>query len=411
MDGGSDLADPARADAADPLAGFLDRFESPDPAVSYLDGNSLGRPPRVARDVASALIDTWARDLVAAWDGWIDRPLAVGDLVAPLVGARPGQVVVGDSTTVALHRALGAAVAARPDRPVVVASSDDFPTDRYVADGVARATGREVRWIRSSSTEEVVDALNPDVAAFVGSAVHFETAALAAVAAITEAAHACGALVVWDCSHAAGAVPLDLDARGVDLAVGCTYKYLHGGPGAPAFTFVADRHAGMRQPIQGWFGQRDQFGMGPSYDPVPGAAGWQAGTPAMLSLEVAAAGIAIVAEAGIESIRAKSLRLGEVMIDAHDQWFAPLGFTLASPRDAALRGGHVALRHPDASRIVRAGRAAGVVTDFRAPDLVRLGPGPLATSHRELVDGLERLRDVVTEGRHRSLPVDPGRVT
>ena len=411
MTGGSDLADPAAADASDPLAGFLDRFEAPDPSISYLDGNSLGRPPRAARAAAATLVDTWAGELVGAWDSWIDRPLAVGDLLAPVIGARAGQVVVGDSTTVALHRALGAAVAARPDRDVVVAASDDFPTDRYVAEGVAAATGREVRWVASLAPDAVLDALRPDVAALVGSLVHFETATIVDTATLTAAAHGAGALVVWDCSHAAGAVPLDLDRSEADLAVGCTYKYLHGGPGAPAFTYVAERHAGMRQPIHGWFGQRDQFAMGPDYDPAPGPAGWLAGTPAMLSLEVAAVGIGIVAEAGIDAIRAKSLRFGGVMLEAFDQWFEPLGFDLASPRDPDRRGGHVALRHPDASRIVRAGRAAGVVTDFRGPDLVRFGPGPLATSFRELVEGLSRLRDVVAEGRHRSLPHDPGRVT
>jgi kynureninase len=411
MTGGSDLADPSAADASDPLGAFLDRFEAPDPSVSYLDGNSLGRPPRAARAVADALLDTWAGELVGAWDTWIDRPLAVGDLLAPVVGAAPGQVVLGDSTTVALHRALGAAVAARPDRSVIVAASDDFPTDRYVAEGVATATGREVRWVPSLDPDAVLDALGPDVAALLGSVAHFETAGLADITALTEAAQEVGALVVWDCSHAAGAVPLELDRAGADLAVGCTYKYLHGGPGAPAFTYVAARHAAMRQPIQGWFGQRDQFAMGPTYEPSPGPSGWLAGTPAMLSLEVAAAGIGIVADAGLDAIRAKSLRLGQVMLDAFDQWFEPLGFTLASPRDPGRRGGHVALRHPDASRVVRAGRTAGVVTDFRGPDLVRLGPGPLATSHRELVEGLRRLRDVVAEGRHQRLPLDPGRVT
>ena len=411
MSGGPSLADAADADAADPLGPSRDRFEIPDPTVAYLDGNSLGRPPTAARQIAADLIETWGTQLVGAWDSWIERPLVIGDRVGDLLGAAPGQVVVGDSTTVALHKAVGAAVGARPDRSVIVAAADDFPTDRYVVAGIAASTGRAVRWVDSLATDAVLPALGGDVAVVVGSAVHFETAALTDLAALTEAAHACGAMVVWDCSHAAGAIPLELDAIGADLAVGCTYKYLHGGPGSPAFAYVAGRHAGLRQPIQGWFGQRDQFAMGAEYDPVPGPTGWQAGTPAMLSLEVAAAGIDIVAEAGIEAVRRKSLALGRVMLDAHDAWFAPLGFALASPRDDARRGGHVALRHADASRIVRAGRAAGVVADFRAPDVVRLGPGPLATSFTELVDGLTRLRDTVADGAHLELPVDPGRVT
>ena len=411
MSGGPSLADAARADDTDPLAPFRERFEIPDPVVSYLDGNSLGRPPRVARRIAVDLIDTWGRDLVVAWDSWIERPLEIGDLVAGLLGAAPGQVVVGDSTTIALHKAVGAAVTARPDRPVIVAAADDFPTDRYVVAGIAAATGREVRWVDSLSTSDVLAALGEDVAVLVGSAVHFETAAVADMAALTEAAHGCGAMVVWDCSHAVGAIPLHLDAIGADLAVGCTYKYLHGGPGGPAFAYVAARHAGLRQPIQGWFGQRDQFAMGTEYDPVPGPTGWQAGTPAMLSLEVAAAGIGIVAEAGIGAIRAKSVAFGRMMLDAHDAWFAPLGFELASPREDERRGGHVALRHAEASRIVRAGREVGVVADFRPPDVVRLGPGPLATSFTELVDGLIRLRDTVADGAHLELDDDPGRVT
>ena len=411
MTGGPSLADAGRADDTDPLAPFRDRFEIPDPDVCYFDGNSLGRPPRVARQVVDDLLDTWSTGLVAAWDSWIERPLAVGDAVAGLVGAAPGQVVVGDSTTVNLHKAVGAAIAARPDRGVIVAAADDFPTDRYIVAGLAAASGRTVRWVDSLHDDDVLAVLDGDVAVLVGSVVHFETAAITDIAGLTAAAHACGAMVVWDCSHAVGAIPVDLDGVGADLAVGCTYKYLHGGPGAPAFAYVAARHADLRQPIQGWFGQRDQFAMGPEYDPIPGAAGWQAGTPAMLSLEVAAAGIGIVAEAGIAAIRAKSLSLGRMMLDAHDAWFAQLGFELASPRDDERRGGHVALRHADASRIVRAGRDVGVIADFRAPDIVRLGPGPLSATFTEVVDGLGRLRDAVAAGAHLALERDPGRVT
>lgn len=411
MSSGPSLEQARRADADDPLASFRERFAIPDPDLCYLDGNSLGRPPLAARASLERLLDTWADDLVAAWDRWIDQPLLVGDRLGPILGAEPGQVLVGESTTVALYKAVAAALSARRDRPVVVAAADDFPTDRYVVDGLASAQQRAVRWAPRMDSAELLAAVDDDVAVVVGSVVQFDTATIADVASITARAHAAGALVVWDCSHAAGAVPLHLDDWGVDLAVGCTYKYLHGGPGSPAFTYLAARHGGLRQPVQGWFGQRDQFAMGPAYDPVAGISGWQTGTPSMVALVATAAGIDVVAEAGIAAVRAKSLRLGAVVLDAHDAWFEPLGFELASPRADARRGGHVALRHPEASRIVRAGRAAGVVTDFRAPDIVRLGPGPLATSFTELVGGLQRLRDVVAAGEHLRLPEAPGRVT
>lgn len=400
----------AEADASDPLRHFRGRFEIPDPAVSYLDGNSLGRPAIAARAVATSLIDEWATSLVEAWDRWIDRPLEVGDLLAPVLGAAPGQVLVAESTTVALYQAIDAALAARPDRSTVLACADDFPTDRYVVDGVARARRRRIAWL--SSVDEAVERLDDDVALVVASAAHFETAALADVAGVTTTAHSEGALVLWDCSHAAGAVPLDLDGHQVDLAVGCTYKYLHGGPGSPAWSYVARRHQDtLRQPIQGWFGQRDQFAMGPIYEPAAGMTAWRAGTPGMIALEVAATGLTVVAEAGIDAIRAKSIALGGAMLAATDEWLVPLGLELASPRDDHRRGGHVSLRHPDASRIVRAARQAGVIADFRAPDIVRLGPGPLATSFEELRSGLVRLRDVVAGSDHERLPIDPGRVT
>ncbi len=412
MSGGPSTEAAQAADAADPIADVRTRFEIPDADVCYLDGNSLGRPARAARAAATAVVDAWADELVVAWEHWIDRPLEIGDVLAPVLGAGPGQVAIGESTTVALYQAVGAALAARPRRTVVVAASDDFPTDRYVVDGLARRTGRSVRWVESMAVEHVVEALNADVVAVVGSVVNFETAAVADHAVLTAAAHEAGALVVWDCSHAAGAIPLGLDAVGADLAVGCTYKYLHGGPGSPAFAYVAtERQDELDQPIHGWFGQRDQFAMGPAYDPAPGMGSWRVGTPGMIGLEVAATGIGLVAEVGIDSIRAKSLALGAMMLDAYDAWFADLGLVLASPRDDARRGGHVALRHGDASRIVRAARAVGVVADFRAPDIVRLGPGPLSTSFVELAGGLARLRDVVVSGAHERLPQDPGRVT
>lgn len=410
--GAPTLAWAAAADEADPLAAARTRFEIVDPDVCYFDGNSLGRPPRAASDAAARVLEAWAGELVEAWDTWIDRPLEVGDLLGPVLGAEPGQVVVGESTTVALHQAVSAAVAARSDRRVIVAVADDFPTDRYVVDGIATANGLDVRWTPTAATNDLDAALGDDVAVVVASLVQFETAALAEIAAVTSAVHRNGALVVWDCSHAAGAVPLDLDAHEVDLAVGCGYKYLHGGPGAPAWTYVARRHHDRIRPtIHGWFAQRDQFAMGPVHDPLPGPAGWRMGTPGILGLEVAAAGFREVADADIDTLRTKSSALGEAIIAAYDSWFGDLGLDLASPRDAARRGGHVALRHPEAARIVRRARQLRVVADFRAPDLIRLGPGPLAASFTEVTTGLERLRDLLRAKSYEDVAPPTGRVT
>ena len=240
----------------------------------------------------------------------------------------------------------------------------------------------------------------------------YVSAAIAPVPAITDLVREAGGVAIWDLSHAVGAIPLALDDWDVDVAVGCTYKYLHGGPGAPGFVSLSERAAArLRQPIQGWMGQRDQFAMGPDYDPLAGAAGWATGTPGILGLVAAQAGIGVVAEAGIDVVRDRSLRLGRAMLDGWSDHLEALGFTLASPVEDERRGGHVALRHPDASRVVRAGRAAGVVADFRAPDIVRLGPGPLPCTVEEASEGVARIAEVVRSGAHASLPEEAGRVT
>jgi len=389
-------------------------FVVPDPDRSYLDGNSLGRPTRRGDAAVRALLDEWAADLVGGWGRWIDLPLAAGDALAPLLGRSPGATIVCDSVTVNLYKAVAAVLDASPVPGVVLACAHDFPTDRYVVQGLARRHGATVRWVDATTEADVAAALRaePGVVAWVGSVVSFVTAEVAPVAAITDLVHAAGGTAVWDVSHAVGAIPLLLDAWDVDVAVGCTYKYLHGGPGAPGFVSLspgaADR---LRQPIQGWMGQRDQFAMGADYDPRPGPAGWATGTPGILGLVAAQAGIEVVAEAGIGDVRARSLRLGHVLLDGWSDHLAPLGFELASPSDDERRGGHVALRHPEASRIVRAGRAAGVVADFRAPDVVRLGPGPLPCTLDEAHRGVTRLAQVVRDGRHLSLDASPGRIT
>jgi kynureninase len=370
-----------------------------DPGLLYLDGNSLGRLTHRARRRLAAVVDgEWAEGLVRSWDTWIDLPGRVGDAIAAhLVGARPGEVVVGDSTTVNLYKAAAAAITARPRARAVVTDDDNFPTDRYVLEGLAARHGLEYREVASHP----VHGADPDalVPALAGAAVlclshvAYRSAALADMAALTRLAHDHGALALWDLSHAAGSVPVDLTGAGADLAVGCTYKYLNGGPGAPAFTYVRRELQGqLRQPIWGWFGRVDQFGMGPGYEPEAGVGSWLTGTPSVLALACVEEGVGLLAEAGIHRLRDKGMALTSLAVDLADSWLAPHGYAVASPRDPSRRGSHVALAHPDAEKIVAGLLAAGVVTDVRAPDRLRLGPAPIATRFVDVWDALDRIR-------------------
>jgi len=407
----SDPTDRRRAEAldeADPLALFVAESMVTDPELLYLDGNSLGRLTHRARRRLSQLVDDeWAGGLVRSWEAWIDLPTQVGDTLAEhLLGAGPGEVVVGDATTVDVYKAASAAIAARPRARAVVTDDDNFPTDRYVLEGLAARHGLEYREVPS----DPIDGPDPDALATAldGAAVlclshgAFGSGALADMPSLTALAHEHGALALWDLSHSVGSVPVELSRSGADLAVGCTYKYVNGGPGAPAFTYVRrDLHGVLRQPIWGWFGQRDQFAMAAGYSPVGGIGSWLTGSPAVLGLACVEAGVALLAEAGIERLRAKGMALTSLIVDLTDAWLAPLGFTLASPQDAERRGAHVALAHPDAWRICRALiELAGVVPDFRAPDRLRLGPAPIATRFVDVWDALDRLRRLVGSGSH-----------
>jgi kynureninase len=412
-------AEAERLDAADPLAGFRDRFVVTDPDLIYLDGNSLGRLPLATAERLRTVVEReWGGDLVRAWPRWIERPALTGDLIGTgLLGAAPGQVVVSDSTTVNLYKLAAAALDARPGRTVIVTDDDNFPTDRYVLAGLAGARGLELRLLASDPVggpdpAAVAAALGPEVALVSLSAVAYRSGALAGMGAINRAAHDAGALTLWDLSHAAGAVPLALDADGTDLAVGCTYKYLHGGPGAPAFLYVRrELQPSLRSPIQGWFGQRDQFAMGPRYEPAEGVTRFLTGTPDVIGLAAVEEGARIVAEAGPERLAAKSAALTAMMIALADAWLAPLGFTVATPRDPARRAGHVALASPDAWPVCQALADRGVVGDFRGPDRLRLGPVPLTTSFTQVWDAFALLRDLVAAGEHTAYPREPGRVT
>jgi kynureninase len=398
----------ARAfDAADPLAGFRERFLVPEGDLVYLDGNSLGRPPLVTRErLERMVVDEWAGDLIRGWDRWLDLPERVGDLIADtIIGARRGEVIVSDSTTVNLFKLASAALDAMPDRRTVVIARDEFPTDRYVLEGLARARGLTVRWIDDDpldgpTVDDVAGALDRTVALVVLSLVNYRSAAIADLPGITARARDAGAVVLWDLSHAAGSITVQLDSDGADLAVGCTYKYLNGGPGAPAFLYLRrDLQERLRNPIQGWFGQRDQFLMGPTYQPAPGIRSWLTGTAGIPALVAVEEGVRLVADGGLERIRAKGIALTEYAIRLHDAWLAPLGFTLGSPRDPSRRGAHVAIRHPRASELTTRLIDRGVIPDFREPDSIRLGMSPLTTSFDDVWRGLSALRSLVAEDR------------
>ena len=402
-------------DAADPLAGFRERFEITQPERIYLDGNSLGRLPRATRERATGVLDEWGDRLVSGWEEWIDMPTRVGDLLAEgVLGARPGEVVVSDSTTVNLFKLCSAALDAYrlSAQGAVVTHRDSFPTDRYVLEGLAEQRGLTLRMI--DRPEDLEPALGDGtVALVVLSHVDYRTGALADMRGLTDVARRYDAHVVWDLCHSAGALPVDLRENSVELAVGCTYKYLNGGPGAPAFLYAAEEvQSRLRSPIQGWFGQRDQFEMDRSYDPVDGIGRFMAGTPGIADLAAVEEGVRVTAEAGIGPLREKSVAQCELIVALHDAWLAPLGFELGSPREAERRGSHVAIRHPEAWPICRALiERAGVIPDFRGPDTIRLGVAPLYTRYVDVWDALDRLRGLVERGEQRLVDAARSRVT
>jgi kynureninase len=313
-------------------------------------------------------------------------------------------VAVADSTTVCLYKLASAAIAARPGRREIVTDQDNFPTDRYVLESLAAEHGLTIRWIKADRSAgprpaDVAALTGPDTALVTFSHVAYRSAFVLDMPAITQVAHGAGALTLWDLCHSVGALPVELDASGADLAIGCTYKYLNGGPGAPAFLYVRSEHQGhLRQPIWGWLGRTDPFEMAQGYEPRPGIGGMLSGTPPVLALAAVAAGVDLVIEAGIVAIRDKAIALTEFAIALSDEWLAPLGVALGSPRDSARRGAHVALVHPDARELCWRLIEAGVIVDFRPPDAIRVGLSPLSTSFADVRDGLARLRDLLRAG-------------
>jgi len=408
-------------DRADPLRTFRDEFVIADAETCYLDGNSLGRLPRATVDsVARCLVEEWGGELVAGWSHWIDEAQSVGDLVGrAALGVGPGQVLSVDTTSVNFWQLAVAAVRARPGRRKVISDTANFPTDRYILEGMCRQLDLDLVLIDDESGEEFVTPemlaahLDRNTALVTLSVVQYRSGALHDVAAITAMCRDAGAFALWDASHAIGAVDLSFERDGVELAVGCSYKYGNSGPGSPAWLYVARSvQESLQVPIQGWFAQADQFAMAQGFDRANGIRGFQIASPSIMGLRCVETAFAMIERAGIRAIRAKSELGTAMMIELHDAWLAPLGFELTTPRDPRRRGGHVTLRHPEARQIAAAMREViKVIPDFRAPDSIRVAMSPLATSFVEVWDGFDRLREMVAAGRHRSVKVRAGRVT
>ncbi|MFB7423690.1 kynureninase [Streptomyces hydrogenans] len=395
----------AALDAADPLAHVRSRFLLPE-GVVYLDGNSLGAlPAAVPAVVEDAVHRQWGTDLIRSWNanGWWEAPARTGDAVGRLIGAAPGQVVAGDSTSVQLFNTLLAAARLRPGRRLLLTDPDHFPTDQYIADSVGRLLGLDVRRVPARGAAAVLAAEGADVAVAAYAPVDYRTGELYDMAALTAAAHAAGALAHWDLCHAAGALPVELDAIGADFAVGCGYKYLSGGPGAPAFAYVAARHQdGFDQPLTGWHGHAAPFAMSGTYAPGPGVARARIGTPALLSLLALEAALTAFDGVDMAEVRRKSLSLTGFFQECADSLLDGLGFTSATPRDPARRGSQAALRHPEAYPLVAALTARGVIGDMRAPDLLRFGFNALYVTHADVLRAVEELRDIAVSGAHRA---------
>ena len=383
-------------DRADPLAALRDRFVLPN-GVIYLDGNSLGALPSATPGrLADVVQREWGDGLIRSWNeaGWIDLPRRVGDKIARLIGARAGEVIVADSTSVNLFKLLAGALSLQPTRRVILTEEHNFPTDLYIAEGVAALLGAEVRRVPG---ERLIDAVDERVAVVALTHVDYRSGRMHDMAAVTARAHRAGALAVWDLSHTAGAMPIDLGACGADLAVGCGYKYLNGGPGAPAFLFIAERHQpAFRSPLWGWMGHADPFAFTPAYCAAEGIGRALVGTPPILSLAALEVGVDLALEADLADVRRKSMALGETFVTLVEREGAGLGLRLASPRDPARRGSHVSFAHPEGYAVMQALIARGVVGDFRAPDLLRFGFAPLYLRFVDIGEAVAHVREVLT---------------
>jgi kynureninase len=390
-------ADCLARDARDPLARVRRSFRLPE-GVIYLDGNSLGALPEATPARLAAVIEEeWGHDLIRSWNqhGWIELPRRIGDKIARLVGASPGEVVVADSTSVNLFKLLAAALALNPERRVILSERENFPTDLYMAEGLAGLLGQG-HALKLAAADEIAGALDAETAVLMLTHVNYRSGAMHDMEALTAAAHRAGALALWDLSHSVGAVPVDLRAAGADFAVGCGYKYLNGGPGAPAFLFVAERHQeAFRQPLSGWLGHAEPFAFESGYRPAPGIGRYVAGTPAVLAMAALDAGVDLLLTVDPTALREKSLALTQSFIAAVEALAAGEALTLVTPRDGARRGSQVSFRHADAWPIMQALIARRVIGDFRAPDLLRFGFAPLYTRFVDTWDAAAALADIL----------------
>ena len=412
-------------DKNDPLAHYRNKFVITDPNLCYLDGNSLGRLPHATvKAVSDFLSHEWGNEVVTGWSHWIDEAQVAGDLLGRAVlGAAPGQVLVCDTTSVNFYQLCMAAIKARPGRKTIITDAANFPTDRYILDGIAQQLGLQLIIIDNENpaiaVNELVTAeilkphMSEDVALVTFEVIQYRSGARTDIKSITDLARSYGALVVWDASHAAGAIELDFDKNGVDLAVGCTYKYGNSGPGSPAWLYVNKKiQKELQVPIQGWFANEDQFGMGARFEKADGIRGFQIASPSIIGIRGVQVAYSMIEEAGIAAIAQKAATGTQMMIDLYDSWLAPLGYSLLTSRDAKERGGHISIGHPDAARICVALRKfANVIPDYRTPNSIRLAIAPLPTSYIEVWDGFQRIRDLTETRQYEKIQGSDSRVT
>jgi kynureninase len=387
--------DVSALDAADPLAPFRDRFHLRDGLI-YLDGNSLGALPKATgHRLAEVIAGEWGEGLITSWLGaeWSTAPRRIGDKIGRLIGAAPGEIVATDSTSVNIFKALTAALSLRHERSVILSEATNFPTDVYMMQGIEAFSGGRVKAV-TVAPDDIVDALNEDVAVLLLTQVHYKSGRVRDMAAITKRAHEVGALVVWDLSHSAGAIPVDLNRANADFAIGCGYKFLNGGPGAPAYIFAATRHHAATPVLSGWFGHARPFAFEEDYDPAAGIERFQCGTPPVLGLSALEVGVDLLLEADMEELRRKSLALGDLFIEKMRPLCDAYGFELVSTQGHGERGSQVAYAHPHGYQIVQALKEFDVIADFRAPDILRFGLTPLYLRYQDIIDTVERLETV-----------------
>ena len=392
---GHDLAAIADLDAHDKLRHFRDEFQLRDGLI-YVDGNSLGALPRAtAARVAEAVSAEWGEGLITSWLGaeWSTAPRRIGDKIASILGALPGEIIASDSTSVNIFKALTAAVSLRPNRSIILSESTNFPTDVYMMQGIEAFSAGRLR-AETVEPDALLDRLNDDVAVLLLTQVHYKSGLVRDMAAVTRRAHEKGVLVVWDLSHSAGAIEVDLNGANADFAVGCGYKFLNGGPGAPAFIFVAKRHQSAQPVLSGWFGHASPFTFEEDYRPADGIARFMCGTPQVLGLTALECGVDLMLRANIRELRRKSVRLGQLFIERMEQRCAGFGFQLISPADPELRGSQISYAHTNGYEIVQALKERDVIGDFRAPNVLRFGLTPLYLRYADIVELVERLRDI-----------------